>query len=273
MPSSSATRSSKIAAEKAGILKRGVPAVDRGAAARGAGRRSSGRPRAMRAPLQVAGEDWTRDRGARPAGLSGRRRACSTCRRRSSTAAISSRTPASRSRRCARPGLKLPARGVRGRHRQRRLAGAHAAAHRRDGSPRLRRRGASCGSTAATMPTAAAPSPARSPISRSACRARSCSIVGMLATKDRDGVPAEFRRARAPRRSRCRSRVRTKALPADAIAAAARAVGIPARCGDDIEAALAAIGSLGLDPPPRILITGSLYLAGEVLAANGTPPV
>jgi dihydrofolate synthase / folylpolyglutamate synthase len=24
--------------------------------------------------------------------------------------------------------------------------------------------------------------------------------------------------------------------------------------------------------PPRILICGSLYLAGEVLSANGTPP-
>ena len=40
-----------------------------------------------------------------------------------------------------------------------------------------------------------------------------------------------------------------------------------------IEEALAAIGELGFDPPPRILITGSLYLAGEVLAANGTEPV
>ena len=27
-----------------------------------------------------------------------------------------------------------------------------------------------------------------------------------------------------------------------------------------------------LETPPRILIGGSLYLAGEVLAANGTPP-
>ena len=27
-----------------------------------------------------------------------------------------------------------------------------------------------------------------------------------------------------------------------------------------------------LDPPPRVLITGSLYLAGEVLSANRTPP-
>jgi hypothetical protein len=31
-------------------------------------------------------------------------------------------------------------------------------------------------------------------------------------------------------------------------------------------------GKLDLHPAPRVLITGSLYLAGEVLAANGTPP-
>ena len=36
--------------------------------------------------------------------------------------------------------------------------------------------------------------------------------------------------------------------------------------------ALTAIARFDLDPPPRILITGSLYLAGAVLAANGTPP-
>jgi dihydrofolate synthase/folylpolyglutamate synthase len=54
------------------------------------------------------------------------------------------------------------------------------------------------------------------------------------------------------------------------IAAAARAVGIPADTADSVETALTAIAQLGFDPPPRILITGSLYLAGEVLAANGT---
>jgi dihydrofolate synthase/folylpolyglutamate synthase len=32
------------------------------------------------------------------------------------------------------------------------------------------------------------------------------------------------------------------------------------------------VRKLELDPPPRILITGSLYLAGEVLAQNGTLP-
>jgi len=38
----------------------------------------------------------------------------------------------------------------------------------------------------------------------------------------------------------------------------------------NVVASMAAIAALDLDPPPRILITGSLYLAGEVLAANGT---
>jgi dihydrofolate synthase/folylpolyglutamate synthase len=60
--------------------------------------------------------------------------------------------------------------------------------------------------------------------------------------------------------------------PAAVVAAAARAVGLPAQICDDTGSALAAIGHLGLDPPPRVLITGSLYLAGAVLAANGTPP-
>jgi len=64
-----------------------------------------------------------------------------------------------------------------------------------------------------------------------------------------------------------------KGVPAHEIAAAAEAAGMPAVAAPDIEAALAAIGALGFDPPPRILITGSLYLAGEVLALNGTEPV
>src|SRR6266404_1407942 len=56
------------------------------------------------------------------------------------------------------------------------------------------------------------------------------------------------------------------------IADAARAVGIPAQGADDLDAALAAIAQFGLEPAPRILIAGSLYLAGAVLDANGTPP-
>jgi dihydrofolate synthase/folylpolyglutamate synthase len=61
-------------------------------------------------------------------------------------------------------------------------------------------------------------------------------------------------------------------LPAETIAQTARAIGIAADASTGIAAALAAIAALDLNLPPRILITGSLYLAGEVLAANGMVP-
>ena len=53
---------------------------------------------------------------------------------------------------------------------------------------------------------------------------------------------------------------------------AARAIGLQATSRDNLGEALDAVRKLDLDPPPRILITGSLYLAGEVLRLNGTPP-
>jgi dihydrofolate synthase/folylpolyglutamate synthase len=56
------------------------------------------------------------------------------------------------------------------------------------------------------------------------------------------------------------------------LAEIARQIGIPAQSCESIAAALAAVAKLDL-PPPRILIAGSLYLAGEALAQNGTPPV
>ena len=54
---------------------------------------------------------------------------------------------------------------------------------------------------------------------------------------------------------------------------AAEAAGITAEATSGVEAALAAIRKL-LPPgiAPRILICGSLYLGGTVLAANGTLP-
>jgi dihydrofolate synthase/folylpolyglutamate synthase len=61
-------------------------------------------------------------------------------------------------------------------------------------------------------------------------------------------------------------------VPATQLAEVATGVGIPALARDSLENAIAAAGKLDLEPAPRILITGSLYLAGEVLAANGTPP-
>ena len=39
-----------------------------------------------------------------------------------------------------------------------------------------------------------------------------------------------------------------------------------------VEAALRSVAKLAYEVPPRILITGSLYLAGHVLAENGTLP-
>jgi dihydrofolate synthase/folylpolyglutamate synthase len=96
-------------------------------------------------------------------------------------------------------------------------------------------------------------------------------IVGMLTTKDNAGFLRNFsgiaRRIIAvpvPRQE--------KSVPAETLVDLARSVGIPAESRDTIEAALAAVARLDLAPAPRILITGSLYLAGEVLALNGTPP-
>jgi len=57
------------------------------------------------------------------------------------------------------------------------------------------------------------------------------------------------------------------------LADAARAAGLPARPFASIEAALSYLADEPFDQPPRIVICGSLYLAGEVLRANGTPPV
>ena len=169
----SATRIEKIAAEKAGILKRGVPAVIAPQTdARARRYRARGRARARAA--RVAGEHWSAHERARPAGLSGRRRACSICRCRSSSAAISSTTPAPPSRRCAPPGSALPIAAFEAGIAKAEWPARHAAPDARARSRRSRRRSASSGSTAATTPTAAARSRRRSAISRSACRARWC---------------------------------------------------------------------------------------------------
>jgi dihydrofolate synthase/folylpolyglutamate synthase len=58
----------------------------------------------------------------------------------------------------------------------------------------------------------------------------------------------------------------------DVLADAARHLGMRVETANDVEAALRSLSRLSYEVPPRILITGSLYLAGEVLAANGTPP-
>jgi dihydrofolate synthase/folylpolyglutamate synthase len=61
--------------------------------------------------------------------------------------------------------------------------------------------------------------------------------------------------------------------PAELVAAAV-AHGVNATTADSVEAALDVIAAKATGgTPARILICGSLYLAGQVLAANGTPPL
>ncbi|MGO1074456.1 bifunctional folylpolyglutamate synthase/dihydrofolate synthase [Inquilinus sp. CA228] len=93
-------------------------------------------------------------------------------------------------------------------------------------------------------------------------------VCGMLESKQ----PQEFLRPLAPFVRPIRT-VRIPgedaSLPAEAVADHARAVGLTdVAAADGFEAAVAAAARPG-DPPGRVLICGSLYLAGRVLAGNG----
>ncbi len=96
-------------------------------------------------------------------------------------------------------------------------------------------------------------------------------IVGMLATKDFAGFLNNFA-GLARRLIAVPVPGAEKGLTADVVAEAARALDIPATSRGTLDDALDAVRKLDLEPPPRILITGSLYLAGDVLRENGTPP-
>jgi dihydrofolate synthase/folylpolyglutamate synthase len=96
-------------------------------------------------------------------------------------------------------------------------------------------------------------------------------IVGMLASKDCAGFLRNFT-GLARKLIAVPVPGADKPLAAEEIAAAARNIGLSATSRDNLAEALEAARKLDLEPPPRILITGSLYLAGDVLRENGTPP-
>jgi dihydrofolate synthase / folylpolyglutamate synthase len=60
--------------------------------------------------------------------------------------------------------------------------------------------------------------------------------------------------------------------PPEELAQAARRLGIPAAQAGSIEETLAYLCARPWPKPPRLLIIGSLYLAGEVLEADGSLP-
>jgi dihydrofolate synthase/folylpolyglutamate synthase len=257
----------QVAAEKAGILKRGVPAVvvSQPRDALAVIERQAAR---IRAPLSVAGEDWTatEERGRLvyqdgdglldlPAPkLYGRHQF------ENAGAAIAALRAS---------GLKLPAPAfeagmvrVDWPARMQRLAQGRLAAllqpeselwldggHNPDGGRAV----------------AAALADLEERVSRPLVL-----VVGMMATKDAEGFLHNF--SGLARRDITVPIHQDKAVPAAALAEIAQRVGIPALARDDVESALTVAARLEFAPAPRILVTGSLYLAGEVLAANGTPP-
>ncbi len=96
-------------------------------------------------------------------------------------------------------------------------------------------------------------------------------VLGLLANKD----PAGILRALAGRAAT----IHAVPVPGHehhapaALAAAARAAGLTGRAADGVAPALGWIARhADRAQPPVVLVMGSLYLAGEVLAGNGQPP-
>ena len=90
-------------------------------------------------------------------------------------------------------------------------------------------------------------------------------VCGMLNTKDVEGFQRPLA-GEAVDLAAVTIPGEAATLPAEATAAAARAVGLPAAPAAGVAEAVAAGAR---DPGARILICGSLYLAGQVLRANG----
>jgi dihydrofolate synthase / folylpolyglutamate synthase len=257
----------KVAAEKAGILKPAVPAVVAGQAREALAviERQAAR---VRAPLKIAGEDWTatEERGRLvyqdqdglldlPAPrLYGRHQFGNAGTAIAALRASGLKPPAAAFE-AAMLQVEWPARMQRISHG--RLSGLAPAGselwldggHNVDGGQAI----------------AGALADLEERVSRPVVV-----IVGMLSTKDCAGFLRNF--SGLARRVIAVPIHQDKAVPAGELAEIAASVGIPALARRDLESAIDLAGKLELEPPPRILITGSLYLAGEVLAANGTPP-
>jgi dihydrofolate synthase/folylpolyglutamate synthase len=96
-------------------------------------------------------------------------------------------------------------------------------------------------------------------------------VIGMMGNKDAGGFLANFAGL-----TRHIIAVpipdQDNAMQPDVLADAARRQGMRVEIAVSVAGALSRIAALAYEVPPRILITGSLYLAGHVLAENGTLP-
>jgi dihydrofolate synthase/folylpolyglutamate synthase len=97
-------------------------------------------------------------------------------------------------------------------------------------------------------------------------------ICGTLATKDTAGFLSAFRGLARQVIAVPIPGEHAGRAPQEVAAAAAKA-GLRADCASSVAEALELIAAASWDEPPRILIAGSLYLAGKVLEANGALPV
>lgn len=96
-------------------------------------------------------------------------------------------------------------------------------------------------------------------------------IIGMMANKDAGAFLANF--------AGMTRHIIAVPIPGNenaytpsALADAGRHLGMRIEVADSVADALRSIARLAYEVPPRILITGSLYLAGDVLRENGTFP-
>ncbi len=98
-------------------------------------------------------------------------------------------------------------------------------------------------------------------------------VSGMINTKDQSGYFRAFK-GLARHVYTVPVAYSDAAVPNDELAARAAEAGLSAEPVSSVANALMLLADTwnGSEPPPRILIGGSLYLAGAVLAENGTPP-
>jgi dihydrofolate synthase/folylpolyglutamate synthase len=94
-------------------------------------------------------------------------------------------------------------------------------------------------------------------------------IAGMMANKDARGFLANFA-GQTRHIIAVRIPDQENAMAPEVLADAARQIGMRVETSVSVAAALRAVSRLAYEVPPRILITGSLYLAGHVLKENGT---